>query len=496
MKKKHQNTINTVLSAVLSVFILAGCSDWLRIDPIDKISESQVFKSEENIHQALNGIYMRMGSNSLYGRNLSLTTVELLAQRYALGGNADNNPYKYYMTHFDYSASSVTSNFLDIWTTGYSTILNINNFIENLNNTGNVILPNYKDILLGEAYGLRAYLHLDLLRLFGPVYLTDSTGISIPYRSEPIIEYSERISASEVMDKIMTDLDKSLVLLKNDPVITEGVMAVPYDSLSASQTKIDEFYRYRNRRMNYYAVSVLKVRALMYRNCKEEAAELAKSLLESSEIHDKFPWAVNEDVVRFEQQDRIFSKEVMFGINSPEMYTNWTNLFSPGITTISTLYAARTSYMENLYEVPAGQFSYCTDWRGVNWMGYSSDADFMVTYKLSKSNRETNFWYFQPLIRKSELYYTLAECENDVNRLDEVRSHRNVKKIVELRPSYDLEEEIQNEFLREMHNEGQIFYFYKRKYQRNIPDASSATSKVSMSKNDYIIPIPQRELDK
>lgn len=494
MKNKFQNQLNTVLLVLSFILLLPGCSDWLRVDPIDKMTEGQVFDSEENIQQALNGIYIRMGRNALYGLDLSAGTIELLGQQYAWGDAGTGTSLKYYLLNYNYTTDVVKNKFLSVWSESYATILNVNNFIDNMDGTGGIVTPARKDLLLGEAYGLRAYLHLDLLRLFGPVYLTDSTGLSIPYRDQARIEYEERISATEVMDRIMADLDKSIAFLKNDPVITEGVMALLEDSLSGSQKQVDAFYRYRNRRMNYYAAGALKVRALMYRGDKQSAAALAKSLLEPSAVPDKFPWATNAAVFKVNEEDRIFSSEVLFGVHASDMYSNWTNLFSSGISNITTLYASLTRNMETLFETSEGKLSECGDWRSKNWLTYTN-SNYVITSKLAKSVNETEFWYFQPLIRKAELYYALAECEEKVEYVDEVRTHRMIKKVEELRPVYDLDTEIQNEFVREMHNEGQIFFLYKRKNLASIPSGSS-TSTVTMSKSRYVIPIPQRELDR
>ena len=38
-------------------------------------------------------------------------------------------------------------------------------------------------MMKGEALGLRAFLHFDLLRLYGPVYSVTPTGKAIPYRT-------------------------------------------------------------------------------------------------------------------------------------------------------------------------------------------------------------------------------------------------------------------------------------------------------------------------
>lgn len=491
----HKYIWKRAIQAVLLVFLLSGCTDWLSVEDVDKQTESQVFASEMSIQQTLNGVYLGMGTNASYGRDLSLGTIELLGQQSALSGaTLENHALKYSMINYSYNTDAAKSRFLSIWTQAYSSILNINNFIDKLDKTEGVIAADKKDILLGEAYGLRAYLHLDLLRLFGPVYLTDSTGISIPYRTEPKIGYSQRIAANEAMGKIMSDLERSISLLENDPIITLGVMKLPADSLTAEQKKVGEFYRKRNQRMNYYAANALKVRTLMYRNNKTEAAALAKTLLAA--IDEKFPWATSHDVFLYNKEDRIFSSEVIFGVHSTNMYTNWTNLFSPGETTAAPLYVATTTNLEKLYELQGeGGFSLCSDWRSKNWLAYSLDAQYMLSYKLAKSTKETSFWYLQPLIRKTELYYAIAESDGDVEILNTVRLNRGIKRVEDIHPAYDIDEEVQNEFRREMYNEGQQFFFYKRKNMDKIPSGSS-NSTVSMTSARYMIPIPESEIDK
>jgi hypothetical protein len=488
--------IKRIIQAGLLFIILSGCSDWLRVDPIDQILEDQIFGSEYNVQTALNGIYLKMGENSLYGRELSNRTIELLAQQYFNGeGASDDYPLKFYVSNYTYSEDVVKNIFSVIWTGSYSTILNINNFIEKLDRTQGVVLQNRKAILLGEAYALRAYMHLDMLRLFGPVYATDSTAFSIPYYTEPKAVLRDREPASDILNKIIEDIDKALELLKGDPVITEGVMTAIEDDLSVSQREIDPFYRNRNRRINYYAAAVLKVRALMYGDRKEEARVLAKSLLEeSSGIPDKFPWASSEQVFNQNREDYVFSSEVLFGIYSANMYSNWTNDFSPGITRISRLLASATSNLMRIFDVTTS-VDLSTDMRARHWKIYQ-DAAYMVNYKFSRSYYETNVWYFQPLIRKSELYYVLAECESNFAYIDEVRIHRGLKTVAEVKLNAVLDTEIQNEYMREFFGEGQLFYFYKRKNLPSIQNGSPGSVSVSMRKNTYIPPIPQKELDR
>ena len=46
-----------------------------------------------------------------------------------------------------------------------------------------ITTPGYYEIMKGEALGLRAFLHFDLLRMFGPVFAMEPQGKAIPYRT-------------------------------------------------------------------------------------------------------------------------------------------------------------------------------------------------------------------------------------------------------------------------------------------------------------------------
>ena len=83
--------------------------------------------------------------------------------------------------------------------------------------TGN----NY-NIIQGEALALRAMLHFDMLRLFGPVYSRNPEATSIPYYTSEVLSPEPLLPASEVMTKIIQDLQEARILLNEDPVKTEG----------------------------------------------------------------------------------------------------------------------------------------------------------------------------------------------------------------------------------------------------------------------------------
>ena len=90
-------------------------------------------------------------------------------------------------------------------------------------------------------------IHFDLLRLYGPIYSsnTESTA-AIPYLDIPDNkDILPILSAKEVCEKILRDLNEAAELLKDDPVRTDGVQT---DDAEDNNTPV--YLRYRQYRLN------------------------------------------------------------------------------------------------------------------------------------------------------------------------------------------------------------------------------------------------------
>ncbi|MFR7812353.1 MAG: RagB/SusD family nutrient uptake outer membrane protein [Butyricimonas faecihominis] len=88
--------------------------------------------------------------------------MDVIAQQYSI----DQNGGDYYrIKNFEYDKAETIIN--NIWSQAYTTIANLNNILENIENKENILHPTYYNIIKGEALGLRAFLHFELLRMFG-----------------------------------------------------------------------------------------------------------------------------------------------------------------------------------------------------------------------------------------------------------------------------------------------------------------------------------------
>lgn len=107
-----------------------------------------------------------------------------------------------------------------------------------------------------------------------------------------------------------------------------------------------------------------------------------------------------------------------------------------------------------------------------------------------------------PLIRSSEVYYTLAECilrlgkdkDEAILLLNKVRNARNIPSSLNLSNELTSEEvmkELEKEWRKDFIGDGQLFYYYKRLGFTSIPNGPA----MAYDDNVYVLPMPQLEID-
>ena len=115
-----------------------------------------------------------------------------------------------------------------------------------------------------------------------------------------------------------------------------------------------------------------------------------------------------------------------------------------------------------------------------------------------KDGSTNHYCYMMPLIRLSELYLIAAECETDFSKaltyLNTLRNKRNCPNVTP-RNSEELLNNITSEFRKEMIGEGQMFFFYKRHAMQSIPNGSSTSGNINMIMKNYVVPVPDSEID-
>lgn len=267
--------IYTMIIACTTLF--ASCDSWLEVKPYDQIAEGELQKSEEGYQKMLNGIYIDLNSDALYGQTLSVEMIEVMGGAYTIG--TDNSVWGNYkdLSSYQYNTEYWRNRLDQTWNKAYALILNCNKILETIDGNKNLFTDGSYYIIKGEALALRAMLHFDMLRLFGPVYSKDSDKKAIPYYTKQTNSPEPILTAQEVMEKITTDYEDALNYLANDPVKTEGTM------MSSTEDGSSNFLRYRALRLNYYAVEALMARAYLYMGNKTEAFKYATDVIKTAD---------------------------------------------------------------------------------------------------------------------------------------------------------------------------------------------------------------------
>lgn len=181
-----KNKLYACLLSLATACSFSSCSDWFDISPKTDIEAEELFSQESGFFNALAGIYIAMTDAEAYGDALSFGMVDQMAQIYDLvpeGANID--PENLYNYNLDAQGYYTKSRLAATWKKEYNLIANANNLMTWLDKNGETVIrnPQTRDLLRGEALALRAYLHFDLLRGWGPIYKDNSTAKSIPYRT-------------------------------------------------------------------------------------------------------------------------------------------------------------------------------------------------------------------------------------------------------------------------------------------------------------------------
>lgn len=467
----------------LALLLLIGlsfgaCNSWLDVTPSDSVTEEKLLSSKEGFHQALNGIYLDLNIDSLYGATLLCSDIEILAQRYSINNN--NSDYTD-LANYKYKTTYPKQVFQGTWTTAYNLILSTNKLLENADLKKDILGTEY-DLFRGELLGLRAMLHFDLLRLFGPVLALHPNDKAIPYKTSGTLITSPILTAEEVIEKIMTDLKNAETALANDPIKTQG---------PNFGSNTDDFWSSRSMRLNYYAVKGLEARVALYavplkESYKNEAYEAATSIIKENESKNLFPF-VDPTEIQGTKPDRIFSTEVLFmNQNVRRVNKIFQAFFDPSLSAEKILLPDNEA-LSNLYAET--DYRYRPIWKS------APEKSGLCFYKYATvENGRSNDMI--PMIRLSEMYLIAAETaatqEEAIQYLNTLSMQRGTGTVS---AADDIESILTNEYRREFFGEGQLFFFYKRKNVSYIPILSDMPwDSQYVTPDVYVIPLPDSEI--
>lgn len=464
---------NIVLYIIgLASLTLTACTDFLNVHPKSSISEDELFTSEVGFQQSLTGIYSQMAQRKLYGDNLSMGFVSALGQNY----NPVANGFVFKeSTALNYDSQEVKDRIESIWTASYTTIAGLNNILDKIDAQKGVFSGVGYATTKAEALGLRAYLHFELLRLFGAIPALAADSKALPYRKDLNSLSQKPETVQEMISYALADLEQAEALLQGIDPILGG----------------DKDRRFR---MNIWAIKGLQARVYLY-NGNTEAAKIAAEAVINSQ---NFKFVTNAEISTSSAgKDRLFSNEQVFSLRVFEM-KEWvetgTSAYFRYTTSLSQNNLTRTEpNFATLYETAGGG---STDYRYVYLLENDGTTKFPSKFwQTSTAVGKNKLDQTVPLIRLSEMYYILAETSADpaiaAGYLNKVRENRGLGALNTAgMTTLTIANEITKEYQKEFYAEGQLFFYYKRlNFARMLFSGKNMNSKL------YILPLPDSETE-
>lgn len=153
----------TFISAIMLLLLATSCSDYLDVKPSNALSSDNFYQTEEQIDQALTGVYNGLLPISLYRMALS----EFRSDNVWMTLDTKENDYNS-IAFFNVDALPTCGKVEDAWADYYTIVARANEFVDKLDNV-EFTLSTTRSQYEGEARFLRALAYFDLVRLWGNI---------------------------------------------------------------------------------------------------------------------------------------------------------------------------------------------------------------------------------------------------------------------------------------------------------------------------------------
>ena len=470
---------NWIFMGLVLLLFSTSCNKFLDIRPEGELTSNQLLKDAEGFETAMYGVYATMGKDNMYGVNLSHNMLDVLAQYFVCPGNVfTDNVLKY-----NYKVAEVESGLSDVWSSTYSNIANVNNILKNLERFSPENFQ-YYNLYRGEALGLRAFMHFDLMRMYTENIKLNSAASGIPYSTDVNLKAPPFIPLADVYTKLIADLTAAEQLLSADQ------QNITFPKTNSSYN----FLKDREIHFNLYAVQATLARVYLTKGDLPNALLYAEKVIKANKYQLLAPMEIGNGILR----GVLYPKETIFGLYSTTFYTRVYNRFY--LQTSFFAYDNRSDIVATYNNVQGGH-------------DYRVDAFFKTPttklrfVKLVDQYQVDNQEFLRPagrikginMIRLPEMYYIAAEAllvtdpEKARDYFDIVLKSRGLIGLKDRVPAVPLTLDlITADRFKEFIGEGQTFFNMKR-LNSNIFTTDRQT--VPASKAIYVLPIPLAEFD-
>ena len=227
------------------VLWLPSCEDYLEVEPETTVGSSSVFKTQEGVLFALNGVYTRLKLKGFYGTEFpvigdaSSDNGKIPSDRESAGANADRIP-------FAYTLNLNATNTSILWSDAYTVVNNINQILENIDQAAD-ITDEVRDQVTAECRVLRAFAHFCLVQLFAQDFnfTPDQSHLGVPIvTTTDSNNKPARDAVGDVFAFIFTEMNEAIPVLQNANTI--------------SREGADYYY------LSYYAAVAMRARMHFY----------------------------------------------------------------------------------------------------------------------------------------------------------------------------------------------------------------------------------------
>lgn len=485
--------IYTVLCLTL---VFSSCNDWLDVSPKTQKSMDKVFETTQGFQDALTACYIKMNGMNLYGMKLTVTDIEYLAQHWSF--NESNHRDEVLLKNFEYDTDYAKSTLKSIYSGLYNTIAQANAILENIPSHGNVMRDeDVRAVVEAEALGVRAFCHMDILRLFGQMPQNAEKKVELAYVKTVSTAPEPYYGFDDFVNLIMQDIDAAMVLLKaHDPLFKYSFKELDNFSDTRNYTVElqDDFLGYRRFRFNYYALKALKARLYMYLGDKTKAYEEAKGVIDALDKNGKkmLTLAGEED---FGLENYALPSECILALSNYNLESTMKPLFENGS---NGLYLTPARYTNDLF---AGQTTAQNNRAMQIWREVAATPKYMRYMKYhqpensasSESSELATQKQVVPLIRLSEMYLIVMESATSLTEINAFYKEYMKARNIDASPltQNDVMTEIMREYRREFYGEGVMFYTYKRLGEKQMLWKDDR----EVGENDYVAPLPDTEIN-
>lgn len=489
-----KKTFVSILVSAAVVLTLSSCNDWLQASSSTRIQQEKLLTNRDGFLDALTGVYLTMGSNSLYGEAFTWHYADLICYPYNEVAATDTHPWQAH----SYTNTYVKNDIAGMWTTAYNVIANINSVLEYLDSRRNVFTSELEfNLVKGELLGLRAFVHFDLIRLFGTCGWAPSeeAKITVPYVTEFSPQATPQRTNAQTRDLLLADLSAAIDCLKADPIT--GVVPDGWNQ----GPNAEGYWNKRNTHFNLYAARMLEARVYQWSGDLTHAAELAQGIIDDAIGSGAVEWIDAEAQINTldnSARNWTFTVEQLFQLDVTGLHSIVTTVLIAGLSSdFDALHIKEEFVGEVLYKLnDNGYIGGAEDIRGTAMMLKYNRGGYDCYKLYGTSSTPLAFRNKMPIMKLSELYMMIAENyldQGDLLKVKEtlntIRSHRGIQS--DLPATTDATAEFYREIMREFINEGQIVYWFKRKGLDNYPGASYFDVQLS----DLTLPYPQAEIN-